>query len=152
MQCDGCGNLHMIHGSRDPDGVKSCSRWPRCARCGDAQKADASDTGGSWKAIRLDHGLCDGCAIWEERAREYERGGTNWLIVDGSMYSPAQVVPFGEIDPTPGASFRGFGGRRFDYQRFDEDTPRSSYSMWHGGEVREAVRDRMPDNARWVAR
>lgn len=140
----------MVHYATDADGVRSCSRWPRCTRCGDAQKADASDTAGSWKPIRLDLGLCDGCAIWEERARQYEKGGTDWLIVEGSMYTPHQVVEYGAPDPSPGAYARGFGGQRFDYQRFDSDTPLSAFSMWHGGEIREYVRDRMPDNARWV--
>lgn len=124
-----------------------------CARCGKETLADASNTSGSWKPIRLELGICDICAIGEERARAYAAGkGTRWLIIDGHMYSPSahDTVPLGKPDPRPRTPMRGMAGRRFDFERFDGSPPVSCYSLWSGGEVDPWARDRMPDNGRFL--
>lgn len=146
--CERCETPGIRHSSLD-----DCAAWPRCPRCGAATKPDASDTSGSWKPIRLELGLCNICAIREERAREYVSGkAKDTLIIDGYTYGADRrnCVPLGNKDPHPGAQFRGMAGRRFDIERFDGSPPFSCYSLWAGGAVDEWSRDRMPDNARFL--
>jgi len=59
----------------------------------------------------------------------------------------------GQPDPQPGtpSDWKGFGGARFDFQR-DGEEPQTTYSMWHGGTVREQQKERMPDNGRFLTR
>ena len=125
-----------------------------CPRCGTQHKADASDTSGEWKPIRIAEGLCNICAIGEHRARVYAAGeGTRWLIIDGKMMSPEAAVPLGEPDPRPNrpSSWKGCSGARWDFQR-DGHPPETTYSMWHGGSVDSYCRDRMPDNGRLLTK
>ena len=126
-----------------------------CRQCGTMHLADASETAGSWKQIRLDENLCDICAIGEERARIYADGrGPKWLIVNGKYYATSEAVPLGSPDPRPNAPSwdKGFGGARWDFQRLDGSEPQTTYSLWHGGTVTEWMRERMPDNARFLSR
>jgi hypothetical protein len=125
-----------------------------CRLCGTAHRADGSDTAGSWKQIRIDENLCDICAIGEERARNFVAGkGTKWLIVGGKLHSPEAPVWLGEPDPQPGkpSNWKGCSGARWDFQRFGEE-PQTTYSMWIGGTVQAHMRDRMPDNGRFLSR
>ena len=124
-----------------------------CPLCGKVHLADASDTGGSWKQIRIDTGYCNICAIGEELARDYAAGkGPKWLISNGKLYSPEAPVPLGAPDPQPRkpSNWKGCSGARWDFQR-DGDKPQTTYSMWIGGDVSPHMADRMPDNGRLLA-
>lgn len=152
MICPGCNTPRVVHPYAHTENPP-CAIWPRCPRCDAATKADASDTGGSWKVIRVELGLCDICAIREERAREYAAGKSkNTLIIGAYTYSAdrSNCVPLGEKDPHPFQQNRGMAGRRFDIERLDGSPPFSCFSLWAGGEVDGYSRDRMPDNARFL--
>lgn len=124
-----------------------------CPLCGTKHLADASDTVGSWKQLRIDTGYCNICAIGEERARGHAKGGKLWnVIVKGSYYSTSEIVPLGAPDPRPNAGWKGFGGARWDIQWLDGSEPKTTYSLWHGGTVDAHMKDRMPDNARFLTR
>lgn len=125
-----------------------------CPRCGSRHKADASDTAGEWKPIRIAEGFCNICAIGEHRARIYAAGrGVRWLIVNGKMMSPEAPVALGAPDPQPSkpSNWKGCSGSRWDFQR-DGCEPQTTYSMWHGGEVDQFCRERMPDNGRLLTK
>lgn len=127
----------------------------KCPLCGTEHMADASDTMGAWKQIRLDTGYCNICSIGEHRARLHASGAEMWnVIVDGKYYSTSESVPLGDPDPRPRAPSwdKGFGGARWDYQPLDGSPPRTTYSLWHGGTVASYMRDRMPDTARFLTR
>jgi len=123
-----------------------------CPRCGTRHKADGSDTAGEWKPIRVAEALCNICAIGEHRARLYTEGkGTRWLIIGGKYMSPEAPVALGEADPRPNtpSNWKGCSGAKMHFQR-DGCEPQTTYSMWHGGHVDKYMRDRMPDNGRWL--
>lgn len=132
------------------DDVRDIVGRRACRLCGTLHLADASNTGGSWKQIRIDENLCDICAIGEERARNYAAGrGPKWLIAGGKLYSPEAPVPLGASDPQPNkpSNWKGCSGAVWHFQR-DGGEPQTTYSMWVGGTVSAHMKDRMPDNGR----
>lgn len=80
-------------------------------------------------------GLCFGCLIWAERARDMRRQPWKYPIVNGTAYTIA--------DQYKGD---GFGGDRFTLLWPDghvEDTR----NLWHSGDVPAHWRERLPDTA-----
>lgn len=64
------------------------------------------------------------------------------LRIDGGHYM------VGPEDKSPNV-FRGFGGRRFVIERFTGERIATT-NLWHQGIIPEHLRERMPDNARFV--
>lgn len=89
------------------------------------------------KAAMDAYGVCFKCGFWLVIVAEK----APLIIVDNFAYMAG--------DEGASAMFRGFGGRRFDFERFDGRRG-SSTNMWARGEVPKCFRERLPDNARFL--
>lgn len=87
-----------------------------------------------YKEGMLRHHRCWTCNYWMEN-----RPG-NSLVVEGHVYSVGS-----ESD-----SFKGFGGRTFNYKMKGSDEVKSSSNLWSRGQVPEHLRHLWPDNAEFV--
>lgn len=152
MICPGCNTKNVEHAYARTDNPP-CASWPRCSRCGDVAEPSNGYRQSRITDLMTEHRICFGCAHGEEQAENYAAGRTpGLLIIGGAIYSAdkRQCVPLGNADPSPTARWRGMAGRRFDIERLDGSAPFSCYSLWYGRTVDPAMRDRMPDNARFL--
>lgn len=78
--------------------------------------------------------LCFTCNFWDERLEHIS--DLNVAVVDGHWYA------YGAENE----SFKGFAGRKFVI-RFNSGRVVTTTNLWHGGEIAENFRNRMPDNA-----
>lgn len=139
----------------DPDGgaltrnysdlLTTLEKWaemftgPRCRECNGPQVFGwAKDC----EVKMRERGTCFICMCW---ADNYEDAGPHVAIVDGHRYSIAPDVPKGE------RGFVGHGGAEFRI-RFDDGREVVTHNLWAQGRIPPCWRDRMPDNATFVAR
>jgi len=84
--------------------------------------------------------LCFNCDFWDQYAKRVD--DPRCVRVNGTHYVIAADEPDG--------MFRGFGGQGFTVQFFDGRTVATS-NLWHQGTIPELFRDRLPDNAKFMA-
>jgi hypothetical protein len=118
-----------------------------CMLCGDevqpghyASKLD--------KRLR-DRSLCFTCDFWEERIAYHEEHPDRSLIVRGTAYTIGDEPSTAALRRAPLAY--GSGGREFQVQFFDGRVV-VSHNLWYQGRVPEHLRERAPDNARFLSR
>jgi hypothetical protein len=115
-----------------------------CQYCGDEIRFNY----GEKIAERLkDQSSCFMCDFWLRRIDDLTEIGDQCLIVDGVFYTIGR-----EDDPSPD-KWRGFGGRRFDFEFFAgplKGEKGVTTNLWCRGDIPPAFRESIPDNARWI--
>lgn len=96
--------------------------------------------------IMEETGWCYECAFFEELLRKH-KDNPRWLIIDGSSWIAGNPAP--ETEVTKPINFLGCGGLFKKAKKFTGEII-SSNNWWHQGEVSEAFKDVMPDNAVWI--
>jgi hypothetical protein len=92
------------------------------------------------RASLVSKNMCFSCNLWDDRVKELLQ--PNKMVVDGYFYSLAS-----ESDTSP---FKGFGGRRFVFQRLANGEIVNSTNVWGGGKVPKVWREKFPDNAKII--
>lgn len=85
--------------------------------------------------------ICTHCLHWktQQTLDDTERGNHNFAIVGGVHYT---------LHPASSGYFKGFGGRKFIFKFFDDESIVECENVWCQGTIPPGYwRDRMPDNA-----
>lgn len=82
------------------------------------------------------------CFTCDHFLRLLEEWPTKSLRIDGGHYIVGPETPSNK-------TFRGFGGQCFRIERFTGERIVTT-NLWHQGTIPEHLRERMPDNARFV--
>lgn len=86
-------------------------------------------------------GLCFTCQIWNDVKKDIDN--PKRIIVRGEAY-------WDKGNSAEQSKYRGHGGRVFHYKRFNSDDVISTNNLWHSGEVPNAWKDDIPDNAKFI--
>lgn len=90
------------------------------------------------KTLIDSEGICWTCAYWRVQAEK-----THQVVIEGRIYS------LGDVNKAPNSPHAGMAGRRFDIEFFDGRRV-TTHDLWSGSEVPEHLRERIPDNARFL--
>jgi len=85
----------------------------------------------------LGHSLCFDCNFWREKVEDRH----SFTIIEGNCYC---------ILPNTNSRMRGFGGRKFIIEFFDERPTIITHNLWHQGEIPPHFRDRLQDEANFI--
>lgn len=111
-----------------------------CKECGEIEFATYTN-----KSKLLEHQLCFGCNLWQEREEEYLRGKKPILIVKGCVYTDGGNT-FGRS-----TQYNGFGGAKFNIRMLDGSKEWGTNNLWCGGNIPKKYRlTTMKDNAEFV--
>lgn len=156
-----CGYCHLpilsgssYHPDKDGDSYHMEDCWPRerfnrdgtpfvtCKYCG---KADAAMYMDKVRDRMIAMSLCFTCNFWEEwvERTEVEEDKPNIARINGNHYYIG--------DENSKSGFRGFGGTPHTIA-FNDGREVRTTNLWYQGEVPERFRERLPDNATFVAR
>lgn len=92
--------------------------------------------------IMKEKGWCFICACWQHRL-EVLKDEKNWLIINGESRVAKSFIP----NPTHGQrAFMGSGGTTQYFRKFDGTLIKSN-NVWYQGNVPQAFRNEIPDNA-----
>ena len=85
---------------------------------------------------------CHGCGFWLDRIHDDRTVNSDRYVVTQAFHH--YIV----ADENSGRIFRGFGGRPWLVEWFDDRDPTYTTDLWHQGEVPEMFRESMTPNAR----
>lgn len=88
-----------------------------------------------------EHKMCQNCLHWYEQLQldKTERGPHGYAIIKGKHYT---------LLPATNGYFKGFGGRKFIFKFFDDESIVECENVWYQGTVPEGYwKELMPDNA-----
>lgn len=99
---------------------------------------------GDIKRIMIEKKCCFSCAFWFDKIEKL-KNNPRWLIIDGQSYV------FNPYNENNYSYFKGFGGRVMYAQKTD-GTVLISNDVWHQGEIPEAFKQIIPDNAKFITK
>lgn len=107
--------------------------------CKDCGKADFSISFiGDTKKVMDREGVCFDCAYWRMQLEKQHQ-----VVIDGRIYS------LGNVNKPPNSPHAGMAGRRFVIEFFDGRRV-TTHDLWSGSEIPAHLRERIPDNARFL--
>jgi len=105
-----------------------------CKECG------KEDVPASHSKESYPNDVCFNCWFWQRKVDN--KADPNQVVINGNCYYIGDERP--SID-------RGFGGRLFHIQRLPAGEVIRTTNLWHNGIVPEHFRERLPNNAKFVA-
>lgn len=125
---------------KEPTFTGKRERYPVVEACKECGQRDVAKYCEPTRSDMVRRQLCFDCLFWAEQLEEHYLKGES-VVVDGCHYLVGEESANGWMC--------GFGGARFDIERFD-GTRLTTTNLWHHGQIPGHFRERMPDNARFL--